>query len=650
MRIGRREVGLIGVIADPDGAWSLRTHAGGDPVVRGADSRRIPKLSLICLAVFLLAAVNCAWICDDAYIGFRVADNFAHGYGLTWNVAERVQVYTCPLWVLAVSLVNVVTREVFFTSMLLSLAASTAAVVLLAQRLSISSANGCLVILAAVSSKAFMDYTTSGLENSLGYLLASGFYVSFFGGVSTFRLFLLGSMLVLNRADNALLIAPPLLSTLAWRARWRDLAAMALGMLPFLLWECFALFYYGSLVPNTAYAKLNTGIPRVDLVGQGFWYFADSLCRDPVTLLLIALAIVMAAVAKDGRSKSVAVGIALYLSYIAWIGGDFMSGRFFSLPFVGAMSLLAVLRVSTSVAEVLGLATLTLGLAMPCSPLRSTADYGHYDPRGTTNDHGVADERAFYYPWTGLLNAKPHMARPFHPWAHVGESARRSGRAVVGRGNIGFLGYFAGPSVYIVDPGALADAFLARLPLAPFTWWRIGHFERRMPDGYLETLVSGENKIADPGVARFYDRLRLVISGPLWSRERLLGVGRLVTGVDRPPAGPREAQSRVSATTLTQEVAFSSNGIEIDLGRVYYAEKARILLDNNDIYRVVFLHGLRPVGEETVAPNIVPLTVDMRLYHLTVPMRAAREGFDRIKVKPVDGDRYYAIGGVSLSD
>jgi len=111
--------------------------------------------------------------------------------------------------------------------------------------------------------------------------------------------------------------------------------------------ECFALFYYGSLVPNTAYANLNTGIPRVDLVEQGFWYFADSLCRDPVTLLLSALAIVMAAVAKDGRSKSVAVGIALYLSYVAWIGGDFMSGRFFSLPFVGAMSLLAVHRLST---------------------------------------------------------------------------------------------------------------------------------------------------------------------------------------------------------------------------------------------------------------------------------------------------------------
>ena len=301
-------------------------------------------------------------------------------------------------------------------------------------------------------------------------------------------------------------------------------------------------------------------------------------------------------------------------------------------------------------ARVLGLATLTLGLAMPCSPLRSGADYGSQDRRRITNHHGVADERAFYYPWTGLLNANREMTRPFHPWAYVGESAHRSGRAVVGHGTIGFMGYFAGPSVYIFDPGALADPLLARLPLASSAPWRIGHFWRLIPDGYLETLVSGENQISDPGIASFYNRLRLVNSGPLWSRKRLLGVVRLVTGVDRPPAGPREAPCRVSAKTLTREVAFSSSGIEIDLGGVYHAGKLRVLLDNNDTYRVVFLHGLRSVGEQKVAPDNEPITVDMTVYHVTVPMRAAREGFDRIRVQPLDGDRYYAIGGLSWSN
>ena len=36
----------------------------------------------------------------DALITFRVIDNFVHGYGLRWNIAERVQAYTNPLWML----------------------------------------------------------------------------------------------------------------------------------------------------------------------------------------------------------------------------------------------------------------------------------------------------------------------------------------------------------------------------------------------------------------------------------------------------------------------------------------------------------------------------------------------------------------------
>jgi arabinofuranosyltransferase len=403
------------------------------------------------------------------------------------------------------------------------------------------------------------------------------------------------------------------------------------------------------LVPNTAYAKLSTGVPRLDLVRQGFWYFVDSLARDPVTLALIALAIVTTALGKDRRSKGVAIGIVLYVFYVSWIGGDFMSGRFFSLPFVSALALLAVHPFSTNVAGVLGLATLALGLAAPCSPPLSTARYGSLDRFAITNEHGISDERAFYYPWTGLLNAKSDMARPFHPMAQVGESIRRSGRSLVGCGNIGFLGYFAGPHVYVIDPGALADALLARLPITPSNRWRIGHFRRPIPEGYLETLEFGENKINDPAIAKFYSRLRLVISGPLLTSERLVQIVRLVTGVDRPPTGSREVLRRVSRRAVTKEVPFSSSGIEIDLDHVYHAEDARILLDNNDSYRVVFLHGLRPVGEREVAPDRVSLTIDMSDYHVCVPTCAVREGFDRIQVWPVDGDGYYAIGGVSIS-
>ena len=41
---------------------------------------------------------------DDAMISMRYAYNLAHGNGLVWNVGERVQGFTNPLWVLYMAL------------------------------------------------------------------------------------------------------------------------------------------------------------------------------------------------------------------------------------------------------------------------------------------------------------------------------------------------------------------------------------------------------------------------------------------------------------------------------------------------------------------------------------------------------------------
>ncbi|MDP7573157.1 MAG: hypothetical protein QF391_16270, partial [Myxococcota bacterium] len=49
-------------------------------------------------AAVLSVVIAQAWVSDDAFITFRVIDNFVHGYGLRWNVDERVEVYTHPLW------------------------------------------------------------------------------------------------------------------------------------------------------------------------------------------------------------------------------------------------------------------------------------------------------------------------------------------------------------------------------------------------------------------------------------------------------------------------------------------------------------------------------------------------------------------------
>ena len=60
---------------------------------------RGPVTLLLCL-IFLAILLRTAWLSDDARITLRTVLNVTHGYGLTFNVAERVQTYTHPLWML----------------------------------------------------------------------------------------------------------------------------------------------------------------------------------------------------------------------------------------------------------------------------------------------------------------------------------------------------------------------------------------------------------------------------------------------------------------------------------------------------------------------------------------------------------------------
>ena len=76
--------------------------------------------------------VALAWVADDASITFRVVDNLLGGYGLRWNVDERVEVATHPLWLLLHVPVYAVTGNVFLATLGLCLACSAGAVALAA--------------------------------------------------------------------------------------------------------------------------------------------------------------------------------------------------------------------------------------------------------------------------------------------------------------------------------------------------------------------------------------------------------------------------------------------------------------------------------------------------------------------------------------
>ena len=50
-------------------------------------------------ALFAFNVAQHSFLLDDAFISFRYARNLADGYGLVWNIGERVEGYTNFLWV-----------------------------------------------------------------------------------------------------------------------------------------------------------------------------------------------------------------------------------------------------------------------------------------------------------------------------------------------------------------------------------------------------------------------------------------------------------------------------------------------------------------------------------------------------------------------
>ena len=460
-------------------------------------------------------------MCDDAYITLRTIDNLVSGFGPRWNVVERVQTYTHPLWMLFLAVPYYVTREAYFTTLAVSMLTSVAAMWILVTRIAISPATAVVCASILIFSRAFVEYSTSGLENPLTHLLLAMFFVLYWNPEPVRRLTLLWlvtSLIMVNRIDAGLLVLPSALVR-TYETGWRPgVRAAAVGVVPLVLWELFSIVYYGFPFPNTAYAKLSTGIPGGEVASQGFAYLLNSAANDPVTLLAICVSVCVALGTRARVSWPLALGVVLYVAYVVRVGGDFMSGRFLTAPLFSAVALFArfqmswtPLLTSSVVAAIFG-----LGVFATSRPPLKNQD-GIVNPPRTPGIGGISDQRAYYYRYTGLLRWTREVPLPHFLWETQGREARLKPGIVV-KGAVGLFGYYAGPGVHVVDHFALGDPLLARLPSEGR--WRIGHYRRSVPQGYVESLRAGQNVIVDPDLAMKYERLKVITQDPLWTWRR----------------------------------------------------------------------------------------------------------------------------------
>ncbi len=160
------------------------------------------------------------------------------------------------------------------------------------------------------------------------------------------------ALLVLARPDHAILCAPIALylaiDILRRRTR-RRLVGFISAIVPVVAWYGFATIYYGTPVPNTAYAKV--AFPLNVTWPHGLAYAWDYGRHEPLHALLIiaVVAFGLATSIRRLRARQAGAGMILCLTlgvvaqavYVISIGGDFMRGRFW-LPTLVASAVLGV--------------------------------------------------------------------------------------------------------------------------------------------------------------------------------------------------------------------------------------------------------------------------------------------------------------------
>ncbi len=288
-------------------------------------------------------------VIDDAFIAFRYADHFVQGHGLVFNLGERVEGYTCFLWVMLLSLPAALNLDLVVASKLFGALFAALTLVVTARFFSNDStaaprirwfAPGLLVGNAAVGM-----WSVHGLETALCMLLLTlalradaregdeprsraGSAAVWYGLAS------------LTRPEGLFaFLASLLFRGVVGRGSWKERKVLRHALvyagivLPHFVWR---YFYYGHPLPNTYYAKVALSWP---LVVRGSEYVLGFFGGFGA-LLFVTLPLALWVARRDRRVALLACVAGAHLGAVMLEGGDGFPGWRFLVPIAPALYLL----------------------------------------------------------------------------------------------------------------------------------------------------------------------------------------------------------------------------------------------------------------------------------------------------------------------
>ncbi|MCX8071161.1 MAG: hypothetical protein N3C12_01735 [Candidatus Binatia bacterium] len=303
-------------------------------------------LALAATAIVVQARVY-DWKLDDAYITFAYARNWVEGHGIDFNVGERVEGYTCVLWVVlsALGLWVGFSIEPWSTwlGVTFAVGSALAAAGLAAELLPANWRRAAVGAALLVPLGPPLSWrAASGMETTLfAFLVTSSFWMHVRTSGRSPWVGVLAALAALTRPEGWLLGV--LLSADALRHQGRKGVGVGLAFAaifaPYFAWR---VWYYGYLLPNTFYAKVGS---TAEQVARG-WVYLKLFLWDWGLVLLLASWIPLLT---TGWRPLIGIYtfLALYAAYVVSVGGDVFHFFRFWTPIVPTLCALTYAGVLT---------------------------------------------------------------------------------------------------------------------------------------------------------------------------------------------------------------------------------------------------------------------------------------------------------------
>ena len=304
------------------------------------------------------------FIQDDSFITFRYVKNFTEGNGLVFNLADKVEGYTCFLWVMVLSFVKTTGFDFISSSQTLGIIFSLFTLLftyLISSKIFPKNKDTfynivfsfIAVMLVAVNG-SFAYWTVSGMETGMfGFFITLGVYL-YLKEINTKSpgfpysslVFLLAA---LSRPEGNLVFAVTVIHRIIITLKQsasvtneektskikllltnNNILWIGVYLVPGLIFMLWRYTYYGYLLPNTFYAKTGSSIEYFKAGFEYFWIFAKDYGGYGILVVLTLFTL---------RSKErfydylyLVMIFFIFSAYVIFVGGDVLRPNRFFVP------------------------------------------------------------------------------------------------------------------------------------------------------------------------------------------------------------------------------------------------------------------------------------------------------------------------------